>query len=634
MTAHGTSPQPARHRLLPVPSMLRALAVAVAWCVTISTAHAQTSAAQRNSGRVPLAIPGQPAAPKDLYEGSYALLVGASAYRNGWKPLPGVKTDIPPVKEALEKHGFSVQVVMDPTRDQLDAALRNFVAQHGQKEGNRLLVYFAGHGESLEAKAGGKLGYIVPVDAPLPQADLAGFKRMAYSMDAIEGHARQMDVKHALFVFDSCFSGTIFAKRANVPDSITDKTSRPVRQFISSGDAGQTVPDESKFRKRFVRALLDGDADLNRDHYITGSELGSYLEDSVTNDTRRTQTPRHGKIMREDLDQGDFVFASLRVEPTPAPPPPPRPVQTDAEQETWELAKRRDTVAAYQAYLDAYPQGRYATPAHAALAGLRPAAAPAPQPPSAPSPAPAPATQTSNAAQAGQVFKDCQEAHCPEMVIIPAGRFTMGSSDGDADEKPPHSVNVRSFAMGKYEVTQGQWKAVMGSNPSRFSNCGDNCPVEKVSWDDIQQYIQKLNQKTGQQYRLPSEAEWEYAARAGSTGKWSFGDNESALGQHAWYSANSNSQTRPVGQKQANAFNLHDMHGNVWEWVQDVGHDNYSGAPTDGSAWVSGGDQSRRVLRGGSWISGPGSLRSANRDGISPDFRSNYNGFRIARTVP
>jgi formylglycine-generating enzyme required for sulfatase activity len=236
--------------------------------------------------------------------------------------------------------------------------------------------------------------------------------------------------------------------------------------------------------------------------------------------------------------------------------------------------------------------------------------------------------------RAGHVFKDCQEAHCPEMVVIPEGSFQMGSSDEDDDEKPVHSVRIKSFALGKFEVTQGQWIAVMGRNPSKFGNCGDNCPVEQVSWYDIQQFIQKLNQKTGQNYRLPSEAEWEYAARAGSSGKWSFGSDKYQLTLHAWLGVDSERRTHPGGQKQANAFGLHDMYGNVEEWVQDWFHENYSEAPTDGIAWETGGKQESRVLRGGSWTNSPEVLRSADRNRNTPDFRYYVSGFRLARTAP
>ncbi len=252
-----------------------------------------------------------------------------------------------------------------------------------------------------------------------------------------------------------------------------------------------------------------------------------------------------------------------------------------------------------------------------------------------PAPAPAPAP-----AQVVQTATTC--SYCPEMVVIPAGSFTMGSNEND-NEKPPHSVTIKSFAMGKYEVTQGQWKAVMGDNPSQFINCGDNCPVERVSWNGVQQFIQRLNQKTGQQYRLPSETEWEYAARAGTSSTYWWGDTASheyanygkdkccggvAQGRDQW------EYTAPVGQFPANAFGLHDMHGNVWEWVQDYYHDNYNGAPADGSAWESAGEQKFRVLRGGGWFDSPAVLRSAFRYRDTPDDRSYINGFRLARTVP
>ncbi len=229
---------------------------------------------------------------------------------------------------------------------------------------------------------------------------------------------------------------------------------------------------------------------------------------------------------------------------------------------------------------------------------------------------------------AGQTFKDCAE--CPEMVVIPAGRFLMGSpaseAGRDADEGPQRWVDVPRFAMGKFEVTQRQWQSVMGSNPSRFRDCGPDCPVESVSWNDAQEFIRRLSQRSGQSYRLPSEAEWEYAARAGTTTAYFWGDAFDA-GR-----ASNGSQTVRVGSYGANAFGLHDMHGNVWEWVQDVWHNNYDGAPSDASAWMEGGSQWRRVLRGASWGITPQGLRSANRYGIPPGNRHGDSGFRIART--
>ena len=236
--------------------------------------------------------------------------------------------------------------------------------------------------------------------------------------------------------------------------------------------------------------------------------------------------------------------------------------------------------------------------------------------------------KTSPNVAAGTVVKDCAE--CPAMVVIPAGSFVMGS-DKNANEQPTHLVNLSSFLIGKTEVTQVQWEAVMGNNPSQST--GRTLPVEKVSWDEIQRFITKLTQKTGQSYRLPSESEWEYAARAGTTTEWSHGNDESKLGNYAWYSQNSGSKTQAVGQKLPNAFGLFDMHGNVWEWTQDCWHENYVGAPSDASAWTTNCYRDTRVLRGGSWGNSSGDLRSADRIWYIRSGQFSSFGFRLARDL-
>jgi len=244
-------------------------------------------------------------------------------------------------------------------------------------------------------------------------------------------------------------------------------------------------------------------------------------------------------------------------------------------------------------------------------------------------PQPAPAASAPpqpTALRSGSTFRDCPE--CPEMVVIPAGRFQMGSTTGRSDELPVRTVTVPSFSIGKFEVTQREWQAIMGSNPSAFK--GDTLPVVNVSWNDAQIFVQRLSARTGKRYRLPSEAEWEYAARAGSNGDYSFGNDQSQLGQHAWFNGNSGRQTRPVGQKLANGFGLHDVHGNVWEWVQDCWNASYAGAPTDGSA-SERGDCSRRLLRGGCWGNDPESARAASRCRYDAAHQFFYIGFRVAR---
>jgi formylglycine-generating enzyme required for sulfatase activity len=215
--------------------------------------------------------------------------------------------------------------------------------------------------------------------------------------------------------------------------------------------------------------------------------------------------------------------------------------------------------------------------------------------------------------------------------LIPAGEFYMGSEESD-DEKPVHKVKIHNpLYLGTYPVTQREWEAVMGDKPSGFK--GDDLPVGGVSWDDVQEFIKMLNEKEGtNKYRLPSEAEWEYACRAGTTTRYSFGDLESKLGDYAWYDDNSDDKTHPVGQKEHNPWGLYDMHGNVWEWVQDEYHDSYDGAPTDGSAWEVG-DGAYRVARGGGWSRNARGCRSAVRDPNDPRYRGGDLGFRILREL-
>ena len=220
-----------------------------------------------------------------------------------------------------------------------------------------------------------------------------------------------------------------------------------------------------------------------------------------------------------------------------------------------------------------------------------------------------------------------------EMVLVKGGCFEMGDifGDGGSDEKPVHNVCVDDFYLGEHEVTQKEWKDIMGNNPSRFKNCGDDCPVEFVSWRDVQGFIKKLNRKSGMQYRLPTEAEWEYAARSkGKREKWPGSSNESELGDYAWYESNSGGKTSPVKQKLPNELGLYDMSGNVWEWIADWHRgDYYRERPaTDNPKGPPSGKY--RVLRGGSWNNVPWDIRSAYRAWNSPGRRNNNEGFRLA----
>jgi hypothetical protein len=260
----------------------------------------------------------------NLYDKSHALVIGVRKYADGWRELPGAERDVEAVSAALRKQGFQVTVALNPTSTQLNEALSAFISDHGLQERNRLLIYFAGHGHTEELADGRELGYIIPADAPLPNRDPRLFSRRAISMDDIEAKALRIRSKHAMFVFDSCFSGSIFEVRSEryAPPEIESKTAAPVRLFITSGTKNQTVPDDSIFRLYFVRAFEQREGDLNGDGFITGEELGIYLSGRVASDSRDTQTPRFGKIKNARLNLGDIVFALPRREaqpPTPAP---------------------------------------------------------------------------------------------------------------------------------------------------------------------------------------------------------------------------------------------------------------------------------------------------------------------------
>ncbi len=219
-----------------------------------------------------------------------------------------------------------------------------------------------------------------------------------------------------------------------------------------------------------------------------------------------------------------------------------------------------------------------------------------------------------------------------EMVQVTGGCFQMGDmfEDGDNDEKPVHEVCVNDFSIGKYEVTQEQWVTIMGSNPSKYK--GSRLPVEEVSWDDAQQFIAKLNSITGKRYRLPTEAEWEYAARSGGRREdWPGTSNENEFGDYAWYDKNSDNKTHVVGTKKPNGLGIYDMSGNVWEWVQDwyddvyyevSSRDNPQGSPAG----------SRRVTRGGSLDFDQWNSRASFRGRSAPDNKFNDVGFRLSST--
>ncbi|MFN7569582.1 MAG: SUMF1/EgtB/PvdO family nonheme iron enzyme, partial [Microcystis sp.] len=323
-----------------------------------------------------------------------------------------------------------------------------------------------------------------------------------------------------------------------------------------------------------------------------------------------------------DIFPGKSI-ANVTSTPSPkvSPPPPPISIKSSPSPIPPQRWSRRKVLITF----GLFTVGTVASNIFAQLFRQNPTPpppSPRPLPPPSPSPRPLAPPFTENLPNGVTL----------EMVGLPAGQFLMGSPDSDPDardnEKPQHQVKVNSFAIGKYPVTQAQYQAVMGTNPSHFQNNPQN-PVENVSWNDAQAFCQKLSQITGKTYRLPTEAEWEYACRAGTTTRFYFGDDANQLGDYAWYKGNSQKTTHPVGQKRPNGWGLYDMSGNVWEWCEDNWHNNYIGAPKDGSAWLTN-DNDYQIVRGGSWYDNPDGCRSAFR---SLNYRrgNDFNGlgFRV-----
>jgi formylglycine-generating enzyme required for sulfatase activity len=600
-----------------------------------------------------------------------ALVIGNAAYAD--RPLRNPVNDAQLMQATLRELGFQVQVATDVDRRGLLAALRDFEARARGAE--VALFYFAGHG----AQVGGA-NYLIPVNAPIrSETDVPDEALDAASVlrRIEEGRARV-----GLVILDACRDNPYPGSARSSARGLA-RMSVPTGTIVAYATApGSTADDGGSgpnglYTGALARYLATPGLDIKEVFDRTAQEV-----ERLSNGRQRP---------REEIGlRGRFVINDLRpalATQTPAPAAISgassfsladleREAQVRRQWAEWQQRMQADfdraaafqespdlRVQAWQRFLGAWKDDNPTTGDDERLreqAQQRMAAAQREvqqrfvldkppvedrlpvlvgsngrhdtQPARPDSAGVLTLTVTAGpggAVSPGQNFKDCAE--CPEMAVIPAGRFLMGSPPTELgsfnDEGPQRWVDVPRFAMGRFEVTQGQWHAVMGSNPSRFKDCGVDCPVERVSWNDAQEFVRRLSQRTGQTYRLPSEAEWEYSARAGTTTAYFWGDRFES------HRANSGgSRAVAVGRYPANAFGLHDMNGNVWEWVEDVWHASYVGAPSDGSAWMADGDQSKRVLRGGSWGVTPQVLRSAQRARNSPASRYEYIGFRVART--
>lgn len=310
-----------------------------------------------------------------LYKSYHAMVIGISDYEY-WPKLPNATKDAKEVAQKLQKFGFDTKLVLDPTYREMRTALNEMIYKMGNEENRAVIFYYAGHGETETLADKTKMGYVIPKDCPLLRDDPMGFASHAVSMRDIESASLRIQSKHVLMLFDSCFSGSLFALTRAVPDDITEKSNLPVRQYITAGREDEQVPDKSMF-KRSLLIGLDGDADLTGDGYVTGTELGMYLADKVVNYTHRRQHPQYGKINNPDLDRGDFIFVSPRLEQKPqAKQPTDQPAKqgqaaapvapsgqktqdTSLELAFWGTIKDSNDVDMLKAYVDKFPNGTF-----------------------------------------------------------------------------------------------------------------------------------------------------------------------------------------------------------------------------------------------------------------------------------
>ena len=564
-----------------------------------------------------------------------ALVIGNNDYQYA-KKLDNAVADAQAFRRELQARGFQVVFRENANRRAMNGAMEEFIGKLGTDAIG--LVYYSGHGVQINGA-----NYLVPTD--LSAKTPSDFAYDAIDLEKLVNRVSQAQAKFSLAVIDACRDNPFQGNGKDIGGSrglVAPSGNASGMMVVYSAGANQKALDRLSdadrnpnglFTREFLKAM--------RIPGLTVQEAVNKIKTSVIAQAKsvgHVQTPAI-----YDQSVGTFMF-------TPGAPPAPvdnivrpspvvvAPALTAAqlEEKFWDDAKAAGNRDAFEAYLGSYPKGRYVSLARANIARFSKDVQVVSAPPVVAPVISPPVTKpviTTPARLPGGTLKDCDD--CPEMVVIPAGSFEMGGQA--AAETPPnrvglgwprHRVTLGAFVMGRTEVTQGQWRSLMGGNPSRFSACGDTCPVEQVSWTDAKLFISKLNAKTGKTYRLPSEAEWEYACRAGGHEAYCGSGRVDDLG---WYDANSGRATQPVAGKKANAWGLHDMSGNVYEWTEDCGNANYSGAPSDGRAWVIG-DCSRRVIRGGAWSVPPDLLHAAFRFMNPATDRYNSGiGFRVAR---
>ncbi len=626
----------------------------------------------------------------------YAVLFYVNSFQPGWQTLPATKTEAEALKKELESnYGFTCELVPNPTRQQILDKIGAWNQRLGPND--QVLFFFSSHGYYDKAS---RLGYLVAADGLFRDEYFSSW----LDYNSLRPYFARCKAKNMIVALDACHSGSFGSIERGAPDGpdynkeldCQTQISRAFRYqsrlYLCSGNENDRTPGESRFAAKFLETLRKGGP--NPGGVVHFDDL-QYALGKVQN-----PSPVHGNFTGHDPG-GDFVFVKKNACNTlPAPdrdgdgvpdsadqcpdtwgslpngcPNTSKPDDTAADLAAWKNAKQKNTETAYGEYLRLFPQGEFKELANKALRDAEAAAA---------------ASRDNTAWEIAQEkntpdayqkylrdFPNGQHRQAAEnalktpempdnMVLVPGGTFQMGSTEYN-NEQPVHSVTLRDFYLGKYEVTVAEFKAFIDATGYKTDadkegksyvytdtwkeQNGVNWkhdtrgnlrpqneykhPVVHVSWNDATEYCKWLSRQTGQTYRLPTEAEWEYAAGGGNAkrSKWAGTANENDLKQYANYDGkqDGHDRTAPVGSLLPNALGLYDMSGNVWEWCADwYGSDYYKNSPSNNPTGPTSG--SYRVLRGGSWYSYPQFCRVAYRYSDAPGDRFYSAGFRLART--
>ncbi len=515
--------------------------------------------------------------------GRVALVIGNAAYPDASTPLSTTIRDARTIAEELRRDDFDVDLKENLGKEDMQRALDSFMGKI--RAGSAALFYFSGYGIQT-----GRQTYLIPVNAQVwNEADL---RREGISLDNTLAEMNRRGAKVKIAIIDGARRNPFERRFRASPAGLAVIDAPEGTLVIYSAAPGKVINEGNGVNSVFVTELTKELRVPN----LTAEEVFNRARIGVSRATNNEQVPWVASSLVDEFYFGASRSASTIPAPTPPPPAPP---------------------------------------------AVSPPPAPPPLPPTAsapppaPPPTPAPSQPVRSDAKPGEVFRDCSE--CPEMVVVGAGSFEMGSNTDY--ENPVHRVTIsKPFAIGRYEVTFDQWDRCVeekGCKPQpddREWGRGPR-PVMDVSWADAKAFVAWLSQKTGQTYRLPTEAEWEYAARAGTNTQYWWGrEIGSRQANCRECGAGGGQQTAKVGSYSPNPFGLYDTAGNVAEWVEDCWNDNYRGAPNDGSAWNAG--QCRlRVLRGGAYDSQAKAVRSTARFRYDTDVRYFANGFRVVREL-